>query len=138
MAGASGRRVVSLNSNVEYVVDNERKMHINKRTKKMMRPVNRIDKRTGRVKYKTYVNVVDTIPLTKAASKRARSAARRRKTRAKATTKKATTKKAKKGEPMVDSVRNYYVKLNPSNAGVARMKRVFGALETRRKGLFGR
>ena len=50
--------------------------------------------------------------------------------------KRATTKK--KGEPMVDSVRNYYVKLNPSNAGVARMKRVFDALETRRKSLFGR
>ena len=79
IAGGTPRKVVSLNSNYVYQVDKSRKMRRNPKTKKMMRPVKRIDKNTNKTMYKTYVNVVDTIPFTKAATKRARRAARKRK-----------------------------------------------------------
>ena len=72
-----GRKVVSLNTNGKYAVDRSRPVFLNKKTRKKMRPVVKLD-RNGNVKYRTAINLVDAIPATQKAALRARRAARKR------------------------------------------------------------
>ena len=93
-----GRKVVSLNTNNKYAVDRSRPIFLNKKTRKKMRPVVKLD-RNGNVKYRTAINVVDAIPATQKAALRARRAARKRGTKrsspkTKRSTKRSSTKRS--------------------------------------------
>jgi hypothetical protein len=88
-----GRKVVSLNTNGKYAVDRSRPVFLNKKTRKKMRPVVKLD-RNGNVKYRTAINLVDAIPATQKAALRARRAARKRTTKTKTKRSSAKTKRS--------------------------------------------
>lgn len=149
-----GRKVVSLNTNTKYAVDKSRPIFLNKKTRKKMRPVLKLD-RNGKVKYRTAINLVDAIPATQKAAVRARRAARKRPTkatkskatkskatRAKATKSKATRAKSKTKKAVKEIVAAKrpnpfarFLSLDQNNPAVRTLKNTFMAMENRRLSL---
>ena len=147
-----GRKVVSLNTNTKYAVDKSRPIFLNKKTRKKMRPVLKLD-RNGKVKYRTAINLVDAIPATQKAAVRARRAARKRPTKAtkskatkskatkaKATKSKATKSKTKKAVKEIVAAKRpnpfaRFLSLDQNNPAVRTLKNTFMAMENRRLSL---
>ena len=155
-----GRKVVSLNTNNKYAIDKSRPIFLNKKTRKKMRPVLKLD-RNGKVKYRTAINLVDAIPATQKAAVRARRAARKRpstkktkktkskktkKTKSKKTKSKKTkskkTKKTKTKKTTKEIITTKrpnpfarFLSLDQNNPAVRTLKNTFNAMENRRLSL---
>ena len=140
-----GRKVVSLNTNNKYAVDRSRPIFLNKKTRKKMRPVVKLD-RNGNVKYRTAINVVDAIPATQKAALRARRAARKRGTKrsspkTKRSTKRSSTKRStKRSSPKTSKAATSktsnpfarFLTLDKNNPAIQTLKNTFDAMESRR------